>query len=86
MREIDPVVWFSEREVINQTPKHFVKVNTPISTESKSWILNNLKGRFAIVHSDLFKDDTFDIVVASLYGYPAFEDPKEAVLYELTWG
>ena len=86
MKEIDPVIWFTEREVTSHTPRHFVKSNTAITTESKSWILNNLKGRFAIVHTDMFQDDSFDIVVASLYGYPAFEDPKEAVLFELTWG
>lgn len=86
MKEIDPAVWYTERQVTNHTPRHFVRANTALSTESIAWILNNLKGRFAIVHTDLFNNATFDLVVASLYGYPAFEDPKEAVLFELTWG
>lgn len=83
---IDPAVWYIEREVFNHTPNHFVKVKTALTTESKAWILNNLKGRFATVHSDIYENSEFDLIVQSLYGYPAFEDPKEAIMFELTWG
>jgi hypothetical protein len=43
------------------------------------WILERLTGRFAIV---LNNDGSF-LALDNLY--PAFEDPKEAVFYELTW-
>jgi hypothetical protein len=56
-------------------PNHFVISNTKLTTDSKIWILEKLTGRFAIVG---------DVVFSSLV--PAFEDPKEALFYELTWG
>lgn len=86
MTEIDPVIWFTEREVLTHTPKHFVRTRTPITDESKSWILNNLKGRFSITYLDDANDSVSGLFIASLYGYPAFEDPKEAIFFELTWG
>jgi hypothetical protein len=86
MNEIDPVLWYSEREVTGLTPKHFTRTKTPLTSESKLWIQDNLRGRYCIHHSQLKDDtDTFDLVVSALFGYPAFEDPKEAVVYELTW-
>ncbi len=86
MNEIDPVVWYSEREVTGLTPKHFTRTKTPLTSESKLWIQDNLRGRYCIHHSQLKDEtDTFDLVVSALFGYPAFEDPKEAVVYELTW-
>lgn len=85
MTEIDPVIWYAEREVPGHTPKHFVKTNTVLTTESRLWIHNTLKGRYSINHNDVRDGDAFDVLVSTLYGYPAFEDPKEAILYELTW-
>lgn len=85
MTPIDPVIWYSDREVTGHTPKHFVKTNTALTTESKFWILNTLKGRFSIMHSEMRDGDAFDVLISTLYGYPAFEDPKEAIVYELTW-
>ena len=85
MIDIDPVIWYAEREVSGHTPKHFVKTKTALTTESRLWILNNLRGRFSINHNEVHDGDAFDVFVSTLYGYPAFEDPKEAILYELTW-
>jgi hypothetical protein len=79
--QIDPVSWFSERELKN-TPKHFIVSKTHLTTESKIWILTKLKGRFSIV---IQENDLDDFLVFSLSGNPAFEDPKEAILYELRW-
>ena len=78
---IDPITWFSERE-LKYTPKHFVVAKAQLTTESKLWILNNLKGRFTIVNEI---DDDSDIFQVFNFGHPAFEDPKEAVLFELKW-
>ena len=68
--------WFIDRE-LNFVPDHFVKSNTPINIESKAWILEKLRGRFAFSGTNVsFLDNV----------YPYFEDPKEAVFYELTFG
>lgn len=89
MREyqLDPNTWYNERE-LEFTPKHFTVSKTAITTESKLWILNNLRGRFSIV-SNLVDDPnefyTQLVIVNFSNGQPAFEDPREAVLYELTW-
>jgi hypothetical protein len=79
--QIDPTSWFTERE-LKYTPKHFVVSNTPLTVDSKIWILNKLKGRFSIT---LTEDTIDDFLVFHSMGNPAFEDPKEAIFYELTW-
>ena len=43
---INPLHWFSNRE-IEYTPKHFTLAKTPLTEESKLWILNTLIGRFS---------------------------------------
>jgi hypothetical protein len=79
--QIDPTSWFSERE-LRYTPKHFVVSKTPLTNESKIWILTKLKGRFSVTYVD---DSVDDFLVFYSMGNPAFEDPKEAIFYELTW-
>lgn len=79
---IDPIVWYGERQ-LGFTPKHFVKTRTPITSDSEQWILNVLKGRFSLYMQD---EMPFDSYLETSGKYPAFEDPAEAVLYELTWG
>ena len=51
-------------------PNHFTRCTTPANSEARAWILEKLRGRFTV----------------SPNFCPAFEDPKEAVFYELTWG
>jgi hypothetical protein len=77
--EIDPVVWFTERQ-LEYPPVHFVTVHTPLTEESRQWVLNKLRGRFAVTI------DTTDFMfnLESL-GCISFEDPKEATLFELKW-
>lgn len=83
IEDIDPRVWFCEREV-SYPPRHFVPTKSRLTDESKQWILDSLRGRFAITQSNndttLFED--FD---TSYIGYASFEDPKEAMLFELRW-
>lgn len=74
---INLYTWFSERE-LKYCPLHFVPSQTPITQESKLWIFESLKGRFFI--SNGTKNDLF-----SFDEYPYFEDPQEAVMYELKW-
>lgn len=78
---INLYTWYSERE-LDYCPKHFVPTNTSLSEENHLWIYEKTQGRFFIgsknthsINADLFSFDR----------YPYFEDPQEAVLYELTW-
>jgi hypothetical protein len=60
----------NERE-LDFSPTHFTKVNTQnCSPEAKEWIIEKLHGRFYFAAA----------------GAIAFEDPKEAIMCELTWG
>ena len=77
MTDLDFTTWFSSREV-SFKPPHFVMTNTHITDESKFWILNTLRGRFALIEADAYLTRNKKFV-------PAFEDPKEAILYELAW-
>jgi hypothetical protein len=76
--EIDPYIWFADRE-LNFSPKHFILSSTPLTIESKQWILDNLKGRFCIVKTNDF------FLIDYYLGNIAFEDPKDATFYELKW-
>ncbi len=77
---IDPLVWFSDRE-LKYSPRHFVPAKSQLTMQSKSWIINRLKGRYAlVVDESALSDDILGVAVI-----PTFEDPQEAILYELTW-
>ena len=75
---VNPMVWFAEREM-PYPPGHFVAAPTPVTLESKQWVLDNLIGRFSISISSVHVYD-FEII-----GTISFEDPKEAMLFELKW-
>ena len=77
---IDPYIWFAEREV-KFLPKHFTISNTELTIQSKQWVLDNLKGRFCIVHNVSNQIFLIDFYLGNI----AFEDPKDAVFYELKW-
>lgn len=76
--EIDPYIWFANREV-EFLPKHFVISNTPLTMESKQWVLDKLKGRYSIIQTNEF------FILEYYLGNIAFEDPSEATFYELKW-
>lgn len=79
IEDINLYTWFTDRE-LDFTPEHFVETTTPISDNSKIWILEKLTGRFSIGPGQETRAGfLLDLV-------PYFEDPKEAVFYELTWG
>jgi hypothetical protein len=80
--EINPLIWFGERE-LTYTPKHFVSTNTPLTTESKLWIISKLSGRFSYINQ--INESSDYIMLSDSTYFPAFEDPAEAVLYELYW-
>lgn len=77
---INLMTWFTERR-LDYLPKHFVRTNASLDDKRHLWILEKCTGRYYVgePHDDenwvsLFLDET-------VY----FEDPQEAVLYELTW-
>ena len=78
--QIDPLTWFSERE-LQYTPKHFVITSHPCSAEAKQWVLDKLKGRFSITYP-IISTNIIDIFTPNCI---AFEDPQEAIFYELKW-
>ena len=83
--DLDPISWYSSREV-ECTPRHFVVATTVLTEQSKLWILNNLRGRFSVVAAPT-QEDTISSIPFINFGVavPAFEDPKEATMYELKW-
>ena len=78
--QLDPITWFSERE-LHYTPKHFVVTSHPCTEESKQWVLDKLNGRFSITYPTL-STSILELMSPSCI---AFEDPQEAVFYELKW-
>lgn len=77
---INLMTWFSNRE-LDYCPKHFIQVNTPIDDERHHWILENLKGRYHIAYKKDSTNNEFLLLLDDMY--PCFEDPQEAVMYEL---
>ena len=76
--KIDPYSWFGKRQV-DFCPKHFISASTPLTIDSKQWVLDNLKGRFCIIQtSQLF-------LIEYYLGNIAFENPTDATFYELKW-
>ena len=77
--------WNKERE-LSFCPKHFVTTTTPLTDQAKLWVLEKLHGRYYVTEQqrNRFKvtSSLFDIYTAA---YISFEDPQEAVFYELTW-
>ena len=78
--QLDPITWFSDRE-LTYTPKHFVVTSYPCTSESKQWVLDKFSGRFSIVQVN--NDNSMFSMLSN--GCLAFEDPQEAVFYELKW-
>ena len=76
--KIDPYIWFGGRE-LDFCPKHFILSSTPLTINSKQWVLDNLKGRFCIVKTNDF------FLIDYYLGNIAFEDPKDDTFYDLKW-
>jgi hypothetical protein len=78
--QLDPITWFSDRE-LHYTPKHFIVTSHPCTSESKQWILDKLSGRFSVTYP-IVSNNLIELMTPSCI---AFEDPQEAVFYELKW-
>ena len=77
--ELDIITWYSDRFLL-YTPVHFVSAKTPITNQSVLWIYDKLRGRFSYTSIASDSQLVFDTNLI-----PAFEDPQEAIFYELTW-
>lgn len=80
MTEIDPLVWYMERE-LPFPPRHFVKASTTITPESVLWIKTNLTGRFCISSDTTIAPYSFAVLRPCVY----FESPAECMMFELRW-
>jgi len=72
MNELNLMTWFGKRQ-LDFCPKHFIKVSTSVDDNSIKWIQDRLTGRFYITDEGFFYHSVY------------FEDPQEAILFELTW-
>lgn len=75
MHKINLHTWYQKRQ-LDYCPVHFIPTNTPLTADSKIWILERLTGRFFVSEILSLQD---------IGPCPYFEDSEEAVLYELTW-
>lgn len=80
--KINEVTWYKNRFLRSQIPVHFTLTRTPSTSENLEWVLERLSGRFALVQNAASEDTDFMSYYQKTY---AFEDPKEAVQFELTW-
>jgi hypothetical protein len=77
---VNPLLWYGTRE-LKLTPPHFVKCSTPLTENSLEWVITKLQGRYT--KEDAYDDDSELFFVDTRY--ISFEDPAEAMLYELRW-
>jgi len=80
--DINLDTWNTNRLLTDQVPNHFTIVRTPSTKENMHWILEKMHGRFSMVVNVNPNQDDFLSYYQKTY---AFEDPKEAVQFELTW-
>lgn len=79
MKKFNPQLWFGERE-LKTVPPHFIKCTAPVTDETMVWVRTKLTGRFSLSDKLTSENFIFDNTVVI-----AFEDPGDAVIYELRW-
>ena len=79
IEDINLTSWFAERNMQSHCPAHFTLTRTRLTPEALNWVSEKTHGRYSIVKNGRVETifDEFRVV--------AFEDKKDAVLYELTW-
>lgn len=80
--DINLFTWHTDR-CLDFCPKHFVLVKIPLTDDAKLWITNRLSGRYYVGSLNTEENALFSLLDANVYAY--FEDPQEAVLFQLTW-
>ena len=85
LEDVNKSTWFVERYV-KHVPKHFVATRSTVTDENLAWVYERTYGRFSIVRpSPLTEDGSMLNTSFWLENIYAFEDPKEAIQFELTW-
>ncbi len=77
---VNPYIWYAEREVPH-VPPHFIKCPTPVSDDSKFWIMNKTSGRYSF--NVAMSTDVQELLLDVMHVY--FENSSDATLYELIW-
>ena len=74
IEDINKSTWYKKR-CVGYVPRHFIITQTPVTNENLTWLYERTYGRFAFIEHELPVWEEQSL---------AFEDPKEAVQYELT--
>ena len=80
---INLYTWFVKRQ-LDFLPNHSVPTVTPVNDERHMWILEKCNGRYHIGPAQHKQKENDWLALFGEY-VVYFEDPQEAVLYELTW-
>jgi hypothetical protein len=80
MIEIDYNTWFTNRE-LKEKPIHFVQATAHATLERVIWVHENLRGRFCIHRKEPPRLDSYFNIVEVI----SFEDPAEAMFFDLRW-
>lgn len=73
LSDVNYMIYFADRQ-LKFRPLHFTIANTAATTESLYWVVTNLQGRYSLEH---VSNGLIEI---------AFENPSDALHYELYWG
>jgi hypothetical protein len=79
---VNPLLWYGERE-LQHIPPHFTKAHTTLTDESLFWVITKCHGRYTTTNVDEDVSDIMSIFILTRNIY--FEDPAEAMMYELRW-
>jgi len=80
---VNPLAWYATRQ-LSSAPPHFIKCATPVTEKSLLWILTKLIGRY-YTEDDSDGDGADYHLFVTTTQRVSFEDPAEAMLYELRW-
>jgi hypothetical protein len=79
---VNPLLWYGERE-LQHIPPHFTKAHTTLTDESLFWVMTKCHGRYTTTNVNEDAEDIMSIFILARNIY--FEDPAEAMMYELRW-
>ena len=77
----NPQLWFGQRE-LDYIPPHFIKAISPLTPESKLWVISRLAGRYVISKTNIYNGAFF---MTDSHDSIFFEENSDAVMYELRW-
>jgi hypothetical protein len=78
----NPLLWYGERK-LQHIPPHFTKATTALTDDALFWVITKCHGRYSISTVEEDENDIMSIFILTQNIY--FEDPAEAMMYELRW-